>query len=703
MEIKFSDLKNISPKGALVSGNTENDSPQGGPRELSFLMEREFIITNGLGSFASSTICGLNTRTYHGLLVSAAKPPTSRNLLFSKIDEILTIDGTDYQLATNQWHDGSIAPQGYQYLSEFAIDPYPTWVFEIGDIKLTKKIILIYGQDILQVNYKISGNKANCHLKLVFLVNHRSFHNVTTGEASWYFKQKQENTGVIIQAFEGATPLCLGWTKGNYERTETWYYKFLYREEQKRGLDHTEDNYNPGNLLVDLADSEEITITASTEKIAVVPDFAQAKTVLLERFNKIMDYPLINYGENLSDDIGNLFYAADQFLVKRSSTSSKSVIAGYHWFADWGRDTMIALPGLTLVTNRFSEAKSILKTFTNYIEEGLIPNRFPDTDGSPEYNTVDATLWFFQAVLRYLEYTGDDDFVYKNIFSHLKKIIEFHIHGTKFGIKVDPKDGLLTSGAEKQQLTWMDAKVEDNVITPRRGKPVEINVLWYNALKITEFLAKRYREDSFKYFELARKVKNSVESRFWNAEKQCLYDYISPEGTIDDKIRPNQIFALSLPYSIFPKEKETAILKTVEAKLLTPYGLRTLDPADPAYKGRYEGDRLARDQAYHQGTVWPWLIGPFITAFIKNRGRNEATVSQAKAFLQPLLKHLSNDACIGSVSEIFDGDPPYLPRGCISQAWSVAEVLRCLLEDIYELKPPELTLESDYITDIIKF
>jgi predicted glycogen debranching enzyme len=681
MEIKFSDLKN---------------------KDLNFLLDREFLITNGLGSFASSTICGLNSRKYHGLLISAAKPPTSRNLLFSKIDEILTIDGIDYQLATNQWHEGSIAPQGYQYLREFSVDPYPTWVYEISNITLTKKIILIYGQDILQVNYQIKGNKTPCNLKLVFLVNHRNFHNVTTGEESWYFKQKQEEKNVIFQAFEGATPLCLSWTKGNYERTEVWYYKFLYLEEQKRGQEHIEDNYNPGNLMVELADGESVNITASTEKIANTPDFNQAKSVLLERFKKILDYPLINYGDILPEEIKTLFYAADQFLVKRNSTASKSVIAGYHWFSDWGRDTMISLPGLTLATNRFSEAKSILKTFTKYIDEGLIPNRFPDTEGNPEYNTVDATLWYFQAVLKYLEYTGDDDFVYKNIFPQLKSIIEFHLHGTKFEIKVDHSDGLLTSGVAKQQLTWMDAKIDDLVITPRTGKPVEINVLWYNALKIIEFLAKRYREDHYKYKELSDKVKNSIAEKFWNEEQQCLYDCLDPEGFPDKKVRPNQIFALSLPYNIFSREKENAILKTVEEQLLTPYGLRTLAPGEPDYKGVYEGNTLSRDQSYHQGTVWPWLIGPFITAYLKNKGRNETTVLRSKSFLQPLLEHLEHDACLGTVSEIFDGDLPHRPRGCISQAWSVAEILRCLLEDIYELKPPKLTIESDFIPSKIK-
>jgi len=664
---------------------------------LNYLLEKEFLITNGLGSFVSSTICGMNTRKYHGLLVSALNPPVKHHLLFSRIDETITIDNVEYQLDTNQWKEEVIAPQGYKHLSEFSIDPYPIWIYKIGEVTLTKQIILFYGQDIVQINYKVEGNKSPCRLKLNFLVNHRDYHKVTKGESSWYFKQKQEENSIILQAFVGATPLCINWSKGEYKQTEVWFYNYFYQEDKKRGLEYIEDNYNPGSLRVFLNDGEDITITASTKKIENIPPFEEAKDVLLYRLNKVLDYSMINYEQVAKEDVITLIYAADQFLVKRNSTSSKSVIAGYHWFSDWGRDAMISFSGLTLVTKRFNEAKSILKTFSTYINEGLIPNRFEDSSNNPEYNTADATLWLFQAVLKYLEYTEDDDFIYNNVYSQLKSIIEWHKHGTKFNIKLDQTDGLISGGNDQDQLTWMDAKVDERAITPRSGKPIEINMLWYNALRIMELLAKRYKEDSYSYKILADQVKESIETKFWNEEDKCLYDFIDYNGVCNKKLRPNQIFALSLPYTIFSKDKEKLILKTIEEKLLTPYGLKSLSSEDSDYKGIYEGNTLLRDESYHQGTVWSWLLGPFVTAFLRIESRNETNIHKAKAMLQPLLKHTRENACIGSISEIFDGNEPYKPRGCIAQAWSVSEVLRCLIEDIYDLKPPKLKSDSNYI------
>ncbi|MBC7911654.1 MAG: glycogen debranching protein, partial [Pyrinomonadaceae bacterium] len=382
--------------------------------------------------------------------------------------------------------------------------------------------------------------------------------------------------------------------------------------------------------------------------------------------------------------VRELTLAADQFIVARGS--QKTVIAGYHWFSDWGRDTMIALPGLALVTGRAEVARSILLEFARHVDKGMLPNRFPDAGVEPEYNTVDATLWFFEAVRALLDDTHDEKFVRDNLYDVLAEIIDWHVRGTRYGIRVDT-DGLLAAGEEGVQLTWMDAKVGEWVVTPRRGKPVEIQALWYNALRVMEQLAHQFQDETRTgfYGEIAARARASFNQKFWHEEQGCLYDVIDGERR-DASIRPNQIFAVSLPHTMLSKERARGVVCVVERDLLTPYGLRSLAQSDPQYRGRYAGDALSRDGAYHQGAVWAWLLGPFIKAYLKVHSEDTAAREKARAWLSPFQKHLS-EAGLGQVSEIFDGDAPHAPRGCIAQAWSVAEILRAAVEDVYTHEP----------------
>ena len=644
----------------------------------------EWITTNGLGTYASSTISGANTRRYHGLMVAAVTPPTQRTMLLSRIDEIIKINDESVKLSTNQWSDISISPEGYKYIEDFTLDPFPVWTYKYGDVVLTKSLIFAYRSNLLLIDYQLGYDSPAIELQLAFLVNHRDFHSETKGNADWIFHQRPIDDGVIVQAYPGAHPLWLKWEKGDYKRTDVWYYNYHYYIEKMRGLPPIEDLYNPGVLNVYLTPGDRITIAVSTDTINAIPDFSLIKEKEVRRINNL------TINSFLPKEIpSELIYASDQFIVDRHSTGGKSVIGGYHWFGDWGRDTMISLPGLMLVTKRYEDARNTLKTFGSSIDQGMIPNRFSDYSQEAEYNSVDATLWFFYAVEKYLDYTKDTYFVKEQIYPQLQLMMEWFTQGTRFNIKLDPKDSLLSAGEPSIQLTWMDAKIGDWVITPRHGKPIEVNALWYNALKTMEKLSKIFgsEEDTENYAYKAEMCKESIIDKFWNPDKECLYDCISPNCQPDAKIRPNQIFALSLPYSIFPARQEKLILNTVKEKLLTPYGLRSLDPADPGYKGIYDGDPTSRDSAYHQGTVWSWLIGPFISAYLKVNGRNEENIKAARGMLEPLIEHMNSSAGLGCVSEIFDGDYPHLPRGTILQAWSVAEILRVWSEDILGKKP----------------
>jgi predicted glycogen debranching enzyme len=641
--------------------------------------EREWLETNGIGGFSSSTIAGLNTRRYHGLLTAATKPPLGRMVLLSKLEETLVISGQRFELSANQY-SGAFHPRGHELLAEFRLDPFPVSTYEVAGRRVTRTLFMPHGENTVVIEYAIERHaetaEADCELEIRPLIAFRDYHATTHANDSLDPTVLEEDGVVSVAPYQGLPRLYLAHNAASIEPRGHWYYGFEYTREKERGLDSTEDLFNPFTLR--FSGSGKATIVASTLKHAF-GDAAAMRACELERRSEIGSPELRR--EPL---LARLAAAADQFIVDRGKL--KSVVAGYHWFGDWGRDTMIALPGLTLATGRPEAAKSVLSAFAGCVSQGMLPNRFPDDGDAPEYNTVDATLWFFEAIRAYEAYTGDIEFVRGTLYSVLRDIADWHMRGTRYGIRVDD-DGLLMAGVPGVQLTWMDARIGDWVVTPRHGKPVEIQALWYNALRILENLAERFHDEAARLIagELADLAKRSFNAKFWNEEAGCLYDAIDGDDA-DGAIRPNQVFAASLHYAILAAEKTKPMLDAVERELLTPFGLRTLSPRDSRYRPHYEGGVWERDSAYHQGTVWPWLMGPFISAYVRLHGRFGESRSRAQAWLEGFSEHL-RIAGLGQVSEILDAEPPHRPRGCIAQAWSVAELLRAAAEDVYELKP----------------
>ena len=650
-------------------------------RDLDAALRREWLETNGLGGFASSTIIGLNTRRYHGLLVAATKPPVGRFVLLSKLEETLFIEGQAFELSANRY-PGVVHPQGFRYLKQFRLDPFPVFTYEVEGIEIEKSVFMIQGENSTVVHYELKKNNhpespKNLWLELRPLIAFRDYHNATHENGAISRDVEERSDLASVSPYQGLPSLYLAHNAVDLRKTGDWYRNFEYDAERERGLDFSEDLFNPLVLRFDLRLRRQASVIASTEQRDVAK-VEYRESEITRRRNAKLSSPVED------DFVQTLAAAADQYIVSRGD--QKTVIAGYHWFSDWGRDTMIALPGLTLPTGKHEVARSILRTFAKHADQGMLPNRFPDAGETPEYNTVDATLWFFEAARAYLAYTGDLEFVRDELYPVFADIVLWHVRGTRYGIKVDPS-GLLSSGEPGVQLTWMDAKVGDWVVTPRRGKPVEIQALWYNALCIMEDLARHFGDEAGqkRYRSMATLARWSFNRLFWNEPTGCLYDVVNG-GPPDASIRPNQIFAVSLTHSMLSTERAKAVVEKVQEHLLTPYGLRTLAPSDPQYRGRYTGGPTERDGAYHQGTVWPWLMGPFISAYVKVNGDSEAARRQAAAWLAPLKDHLA-DGGLGHISEILDGDSPQRPCGCIAQAWSVAEILRALVEDVYGLRP----------------
>ena len=654
--------------------------------DLHTAVGREWLETNGLGGFASSTIIGLNTRRYHALLVAATKAPVGRLVLLSKMEETLFINQQAFDISTNLY-PGVVHPSGFRYLKRFRLDPFPVFTFEVEGIEIEKTVFMINGENSTVVEYEVrtknpAEEMSNLRLEIRPLVAFRDYHS-TTHENSALNSEIQSNQGLAsVRPYQGLPTLFFAHNAYQLEKTGVWYRNFIYDVERERGLDFAEDLFNPFVLSFDLLSDGRASVIASTNEhdASKAPEYREAE-VARRRKTVSPFLPEDSFVQMLSA-------AADQYIVSRGK--QKTVIAGYHWFGDWGRDTMIALPGLTLPTGRHQEARSILRTFAQHVDQGLLPNHFPDAGETPEYNTVDATLWFFEAARAYVTYTGDLDFVRNDLYPVFADIIAWHARGTRYGIRVC-QSGLLSSGEPGVQLTWMDAKVGDWVVTPRRGKPVEIQALWYNALCIMEVFARQFGDDAGqkRYCNMAAVANWSFNRLFWNEKDGCLYDVVNG-GRPDPSIRPNQIFAVSLPYSMLSIEKARAVVGKVQDQLLTPMGLRSLAPSDPQYHGRYTGGPVERDGAYHQGTVWPWLLGAFITAYVNVNGGDTGARRQAAQWLVPLQEHLS-EAGLGHISEIFEGDPPHRPCGCIAQAWSVAEVLRAYLEDVKAIKPKAQT------------
>jgi predicted glycogen debranching enzyme len=639
---------------------------------------REWIVANGLGSYASSTVIGLNTRAYHGLLIGSLDPPVRRILFLSKLEERVEVGGRDYLLPVNRY-PGTIYPQGYTHLEQFRFERYPVFVFRIGSAVIEKSIFMPFQENSTIITYRMIETDSPVRFQVLPIINYRDYHGRTHEDPRWNFAQTLNPKGVEIRAFPGAVTLYLQSDLASYTITGSWYKNFIYEMEAERGLDDREDQYNPGYFSTRLEQGTQFSIIASlTKRETFSPEGLRYKE--MQRLRRIMSR--MPQSDTFVITLANV---ADTFIVNRKSINAKSILAGYHWFADWGRDAMISLPGLTIVTKREEESKEIIRTFLSYLSDGLIPNSFPESgsNDSPQYNSMDAPLWLINACFWLYSETGTTDFV-SEVYPKLKQIITSYAQGTKHGIKVH-EDGLVFGAEKDVALTWMDAKVEGIPVTPRAGKPVEISALWYNALRAMEVFASQLKNQSDQdYFsKLSSTTKQSFNGKFWNEKKKCLHDVLVDDQG-DSKVCANQIFAIGLPFAVLNEERWRDVLRTVEAELLTPVGLRTLSPFDPNYKGHYTGIQKDRDIAYHQGSVWPWLFGSYVSAYVKAYGPDQKTLSFVQQLYLPFKKRLE-EAGIGTISEIFEGDPPHLPKGCISQAWSVAEILRSYMRDAYQM------------------
>ena len=631
---------------------------------------REWLVANGRGSYASGTVTGLLTRSYHGLLVAALDPPLGRTLLWAALDATVVYDGRAWPLFAHRWQapDGPIDPTGHRHVERFRLDgTTPVWTYALGDAQLEKRIWMEPHEDTTYVRFDLVRGSGPIELRAKPLVNRRDHHATTRADDAIVSVEPVES-GLRVDAFGDAAPLYLLSAGGSFEPDHEWHRAFFLAQEAFRGLDAWDDHLAVGHVVARLAPGESLTVVGSTDPEPDL-DGDAAYRRRREHESSLIDADPANGGDS---DRRHLTLAADQFVVKRETadgTDGRSIIAGYPWFGDWGRDTMIALPGLLLHTGRAAEAAQILRTYAHYVEDGLLPNRFPDGGEAPEYNTADATLWYIEALRAYWEATGDTALI-QELFGVLTEIVEHHQRGTRHGIGVDPADGLLRAGEAGLQLTWMDAKVDDWVVTPRMGKPIEVNALWYHALRVMADFARDLGQ-SPEAFESAADHALAGFARFWDEELNHCYDVLDGPDGHEPKLRPNQLLAVSLVYSPLDAAQQRAVVDHCARRLVTSHGLRTLAPDDPDYVGCYGGPQADRDAAYHQGTVWAWWIGPFVAAHL----RVHRDPDTARSLLDPLMRHLT-DHGLGSVAEIFDGDAPHAPRGAFAQAWSVAELLR---------------------------
>jgi predicted glycogen debranching enzyme len=640
---------------------------------------REWLVTNGIGGFASGTIATGLTRRYHGLLIAALQPPLGRNHLVAALDEIVRFGGATYSLATHRWASGAVDPQGFLYLESFHLEgATPVWTYSLADALLEKRVWMVQGENTTFIHYTLIRASSGLEIDLKALVNYRDFHSLTHA-GDWRMKIALVDHGVMVLPFDGATPFYLRSAQASCESQHEWYRDCYLPRETERGLDDREDHLFAALFHAKLNPGEGFSIVATTEATTLLDGEASRA----RRANHEADLVGAWQSQNEKSAAGapawlrQLVLAADQFIVHRSlpeEPDGRSVIAGYHWFGDWGRDTMIALPGLALATGRAEVAKQILLAFARYVDGGMLPNDFPNAGGKPEYNTVDAALWYFEAVRQYFDATKDIVTLQK-LFPVLAGMIDAHVAGTRYNIHVDSADGLLYAGGPGIQLTWMDAKIGDWVVTPRTGKPVEINALWINALETMAQFAVLLNKSADSYTRLSAQAKISFQ-KFWNAERNCCFDVIDVPGSAknggkDATLRPNQTLAVSLPSSPLAKDQQKAVVDICVQRLLTCYGLRSLAVDEPGYQGHYGGDQPTRDAAYHQGTVWGWLLGPFAVAHLRVYGDRSAALRH----LEPLGSNIAAYG-LGTLAEIFNGDPPHAPRGCIAQAWTVGEILR---------------------------
>ncbi len=662
-------------------------------------IQKEWLITNGLGGYASSTVLGVNTRKYHGLLVAALHPPGDRTVCLAKLDEEIAAGNEIFSLGANEFSN-VFYPDGFRFLKDFSVSPIPRCLYTAGHVDVEKIIFMQNQKNLVATIYRIrNGRSAEATIRITPLVTCRHFHSVLN-KSQLSFRQKENGPHEIELGFDQPKmTLVLRVTEGVFQQKPSWVERLMYREEAARGESSIDDCFQPGcfELVVPAKEEKEFAVVAaagagSHQSIETLDSFGAAFSDVKLQFQKELqrEADFLNAfisgctSEPLSDWLSWAVLAAESFAVQ-SFSSNKNIIAGYHWFETWGRDTFVSLPGLMLVTGRFAEARSVLKNFIEFCIGGLIPNFLSDLSMQPSCNTVDASLWYVNSVLQYVKYTGDFDFVRSELWESLREIMQSHIKGAGYGIHMDD-DGLLAHGP---RLTWMDAETNGKAVTPREGKAVEIQALWYNALKTAQLLSAKFGEQNLaeSYGALSKKVKAAFNGKFWNSQRSCLFDVLEKSGT-DASLRPNQVIAASLDFTMLDPEKAAKIADVVHRELLTSCGLRTLERADPRYRGRYFGDRASRDEAYHSGTVWPWLIGPFTSAFLKAKGYSVQNREYAgRIFIERFFANQIVQSGLGTVNEIFDGDSPHSPRGCISQAWSVAEPLRAYAEDVLQMRP----------------
>ena len=652
-------------------------------------IKREWAVTNGIGGYAGSSMIGAHSRTHQGYLIASLHAPIERYLVFSKINEMVTVGTRTVSFETSQ-HRASgktVYTEGQKFLTSFIYDGSVHYTYETDNFSFGKHITLKRNANVCAVSYELTAGDSDCTFTLTPLFNYREHSESSTPDTLKFETFTKDRTFYLVPEKNKDIAIRFQTSEGTFSERETVYdIDMQLQIEVDLETDGLDCHYCPVDLsiavpanttkkvsiLCSIGDvNERPAPVSATEAFSILEENARCHAELFEK---------AGYRDSFASQ---LVLASDQFLTYRESTKMMTVLAGLPWFTDWGRDTMIAFTGLTLCTKRFKEAEEILLTFARYIRHGIVPNMFPDDNMPPLYNTVDASLWYFYAVYQYLHYNPAaeaETFVKEQIFPHLKEIVSAYEKGTDFSIYMED-DGLIHAGSGLDQITWMDVRVGDWVATPRHGKPVEINALWYNALRIMESLCEKFDEDASAYRTRANQVKESFNAKFWDSSNQCLFDVVDGDEP-DDHIRPNQIYAVSLPFSLLPEEQEKAVVALVEKELFVGCGLRSLAPDHPDYHGIYCGALAKRDAAYHQGTAWGFLLGGFFSAYMKVNHHSSSAAENAVRMLEPVRKHLTDSGCIGSISEIFDGDAPHNPRGCYAQAWSVGEVLRCYCEDI---------------------
>ena len=668
---------------AIVSISTRDES-------IENLLTKEWLLTNERGSYASSTIVGCNTRRYHGLLIGSLNPPANRIMALAECLEMVIFEGEGpfcnklqngnagnvINLSTFEF-SGKFAPAGFGYIRQFRQDIGVHFDYELDKVELTKSVYLLRDTDTVALVYDFISVRRPVEFIWRPFVGLRGSHTLQKSYAP--LCSRWLGNGLLVhQNVPGSCEFFLTCPAANFEKDRQWWFNFVYRNDKERGQDYTEDLWTPGFFKCRIDSPAKIVFWANLSSRCKPEQLVNADIDAVCKDLSRHKNMVISAGRTRDDKLQKLFLAADQFIAKHQTNHNHrtTILAGFPWFADWGRDAFIALAGLLLSTGRFDEAKSVLPTFAQAADDGMIPNRFDDSGDSAYFNSVDASLWFINAAFQYLNATGDSKTFAQELLPTIRWIIDSYHNGTRFGIRAEA-DGLITSGNNETQLTWMDAKYDGVAFTPRCGKAVEINALWYNSLcLLAQFYDRRDGENAKHYASMAEKVRVSFCELFWNPECGYLNDCILPDGSVDASFRPNQIFAVSLPFSPLPLRQQKSIVDAVQKELLTPYGLRTLNVQDSRYKGRYTGAPQQRDEAYHQGTVWPYLIGPFVEAYLKVNEISRKSKRKAAEFIQPLMQHLTEDGCLGTVSEIFDGDAPHKPKGCIAQAWSVAELIR---------------------------